>query len=95
MLDHLLALRVTPANADDRSAVAALAEAVQDATNGNVDLAYVIGNVSASILIEVFRFGWVYTLFANNDDSKFTIDKNDSVCLSNAYIATGVGYYTL
>lgn len=40
-LGHLLALRVTPANADDRSAVAALAEAVQDATNQNVDLAYV------------------------------------------------------
>ncbi|MBE7182052.1 MAG: IS5 family transposase [Terriglobus roseus] len=40
-LGHLLALRVTPANADDRSAVAALAEAVQEATDENVDLAYV------------------------------------------------------
>lgn len=40
-LGHLLALRVTPANADDRAAVAALAEAVQEATGENVDLAYV------------------------------------------------------
>ena len=40
-LGHLLALRVTPANEDDRSAVAALAEAVQDATNQSVELAYV------------------------------------------------------
>ena len=40
-LGQLLVLRVTPANEDDRSAVAALAEAVQDATNQNVELAYV------------------------------------------------------
>jgi transposase len=39
-LGQLLALHVTPANADDRSAVAALAEAVQDATGDSVDLAY-------------------------------------------------------
>ena len=40
-LGHLLALRVKPATADNRSEVAALAEAVQDTTNENVDLAYV------------------------------------------------------
>ena len=40
-LGHLLALLVTPANEDDRSAVAALTEAMQDATNQSVDLAYV------------------------------------------------------
>lgn len=40
-LGHLLALHVTPANADDRSAVATLAEAVQDATGESVDLAFV------------------------------------------------------
>ena len=39
-LGHLLALHVTPANADDRSAVSTLAEAVQDATGESVDLAY-------------------------------------------------------
>ena len=40
-LGHLLALTVTPADANDRAAVAELAEAVQDATGGNVELAYV------------------------------------------------------
>src|SRR5215216_681348 len=40
-LGHLLALRVTPANAQDRAQVAALAEAVQDATGSTVDLAFV------------------------------------------------------
>jgi transposase len=40
-LGHLLALRVTPANADDRAAVAEPAEAVQDATGESVELAYV------------------------------------------------------
>lgn len=40
-LGHLLALHVTPANADDRSAVSTLAEAVQDATGESVDPAYV------------------------------------------------------
>ncbi len=40
-LGHLLALRVTPANADDRAAVAGLAEAVQGATGESVHLAYV------------------------------------------------------
>ena len=40
-LGHLLALHVTPANIDDRAAVAVLAEAVQEATGESVDLAYV------------------------------------------------------
>src|SRR6476646_2174009 len=40
-LGHLLALRVTPADANDRAAVAELAEAVRDATGGRVEIAYV------------------------------------------------------
>ena len=40
-LGHLLALRVTPANADDRAEVGRLAEAVREATGESVDLAYV------------------------------------------------------
>src|SRR5829696_4155090 len=37
-LGHLLALHVTPASANDRAAVAELAEAVQDATGASVEL---------------------------------------------------------
>ena len=40
-LGQVLALHVTPANSDDRSAVATLADAVQEATGDSVDLAYV------------------------------------------------------
>ena len=40
-LGHLLALHVTPANENDRAAMGALAEAVQDATGESVTLAYV------------------------------------------------------
>src|SRR5262245_48727300 len=40
-LGHLLALHVTPADVQDRERVAALAEAVQEATGDSVDLAYV------------------------------------------------------
>jgi transposase len=40
-LGHLLALRVTPANAQDRAQVAALAAAVQEATGSTVALAFV------------------------------------------------------
>ena len=40
-LGHLLALRMTPANENDRAAVAELAEAVQDATGESVEIAYV------------------------------------------------------
>ena len=40
-LSHLLALRVTPADADDRAQVGYLAEAVQAATGDTVDLAHV------------------------------------------------------
>ena len=40
-LGHLLALHVTPANADDRAEVGRLAEAVQDATGESVEVAFV------------------------------------------------------
>ncbi|TNC13006.1 transposase [Methylobacterium terricola] len=40
-LGQVLALHVTPAHADDRSAVAALSDAVQEATGDSVDLASV------------------------------------------------------
>ncbi len=40
-LGHLLALHVTPADADDRAQVGQLAKAVQAATGGSVELAYV------------------------------------------------------
>ena len=40
-LGHLLALRVTPANADDRTQVGELIQAVQDLTGERVELAYV------------------------------------------------------
>lgn len=40
-LGHLLALRVTPANEQDRAQVAALAQATQEATHENVEIAYV------------------------------------------------------
>lgn len=40
-LGHLLAPRVTPADADDRSAVGALARDAQDATGQSVEVAYV------------------------------------------------------
>jgi transposase len=39
-LGHLLALHVTPANADDRAEVGRLAEAMQDATGGSVEIAF-------------------------------------------------------
>jgi transposase len=40
-LGHLLALRVTPANADDRAQVSQLVQAVQEVTGESVELAYV------------------------------------------------------
>jgi transposase len=40
-LGHLLALRVTPANADDRAQVGELVHAVQEVTGETVELAYV------------------------------------------------------
>src|SRR6476661_8043817 len=40
-LGHLLTLHVTPADVQDRDRVAALAEAVQEATGDSVELAYV------------------------------------------------------
>lgn len=39
-LGHLLALRVTPANVEDRAEVGRLAEAIQDVTGENVTLVY-------------------------------------------------------
>jgi transposase len=42
-LGHLLALHVTPANADDRAEVGRLAEAVQEATGETVEVAFVDG----------------------------------------------------
>ncbi len=40
-LQHLLALRVTPADAQERAQAEALAQAVQQVTGGTVELAYV------------------------------------------------------
>jgi transposase len=40
-LGHLLALHVTPANADDRAEVGRLAQAVQETTGKSVDIAFV------------------------------------------------------
>jgi transposase len=40
-LGHLLALKVTPANEQDRAQVAALAQAVQETTGQSVEIAYV------------------------------------------------------
>jgi transposase len=40
-LGHLLALRVSPANGDDRKQVEKLAEEIQQATRENVEIAYV------------------------------------------------------
>jgi transposase len=40
-LGHLLALRVSPANEDDRKQVAKLSEQIQEATQENVEIAYV------------------------------------------------------
>ena len=40
-LGHLLAVHVTPANAQERDQVEALAQAVQEVTGRNVELAYV------------------------------------------------------
>ena len=40
-LGHLLAVHVTPANAQERDQVEALAQAVQEVTGQNVELAYV------------------------------------------------------
>ena len=40
-LGHLLALHVTPANEQDRKQVEVLAEAIQEATGENIELAYV------------------------------------------------------
>lgn len=64
-LGHLLALRVTPADVDERAEVAALAREVQAVTDGTVELAYVdqgytgeaaaAGAAAAGIALEVVR----------------------------------------
>jgi transposase len=64
-LGHLLALRVTPADVDERAEVAALAQEVQAVTGGTVELAYVdqgytgeaaaTGAAAAGIALEVVR----------------------------------------
>ena len=40
-MGHLLALRVSPANEDDREEVSKLAEEIQKATQENIEIAYV------------------------------------------------------
>jgi transposase len=40
-LGHLLALHVTPANADDRAEIGRMAKAIRDATDQSVEIAYV------------------------------------------------------
>jgi transposase len=54
-LGHLLALHVTPANTDDRAEVGRLAQAVQDATGQNVDLAYVDQGYTGQKAVEAAR----------------------------------------
>lgn len=54
-LGHLLALHVTPANADDRAEVGRLAEAVQEATGDSVSLAYVDQGYTGERAVEAAR----------------------------------------
>jgi len=57
-LGHLLALHVTPADAQDRAQVAALAEAVQAATGERVELAYVdAGYTGEAPLLAAAEYG--------------------------------------
>jgi len=57
-LDHLLAVRVNPANAQERAQVAALAEAVQEATGEAVELAYVDqGYTGAGVALDASDHG--------------------------------------
>jgi transposase len=51
-LGHLLALRVTPADVDERAEVAALAAEVQAVTDGTVELAYVDQGYTGSDVAE-------------------------------------------
>lgn len=51
-LGHLLALHVAPANEQDRTHVAALAEAVQEATGESVSLAYVDQGYTGEVAAE-------------------------------------------
>ena len=54
-LGHLLALRVTPANVDDRAAVGGLADAIQDVTGESVELAYVDQGYTGEAAAEAAR----------------------------------------
>lgn len=54
-LGHLLALRVTPADVDDRAAVGHLAEAIQDVTGENVELVYVDQGYTGATAAEAAR----------------------------------------
>jgi transposase len=54
-LGHLLALRVTPADVDDRAAVGHLAEAIQDVTGESVDLVYVDQGYTGTTAAEAAR----------------------------------------
>jgi transposase len=54
-LGHLLALRVTPANVDDRAVVGQLAEAIQEATGESVTLAYVDQGYTGATAVEAAR----------------------------------------
>jgi transposase len=54
-LGHLLALRVTPADVDDRAAVGHLAEAIQDVTGESVDLVSVDQGYTGTTAAEAAR----------------------------------------
>ncbi len=57
-LGNLLAVRVTPANAQERAQVAALAEAVQDATGDTVEVAHVDqGSTGADLALDAADYG--------------------------------------
>jgi hypothetical protein len=57
-LGYLLALHVTPANANDRTAVAELAEAVQAVTGESVDLACVDQGYTGEDVAEAAQAAW-------------------------------------
>ena len=54
-LGHLLALRVTPADAGDRAQVGRLTAAVQDATGETVEIAYVDQGYTGEVAAEAAR----------------------------------------
>jgi transposase len=54
-LGHLLALRVSPANEDDREEMSKLSEAIQEATDEKIKLAYVDQGYTAEPVSEIGR----------------------------------------